>query len=339
MGNFRSDMPHVKKTSTLWWSVFTAALAILPSAMVPAVALARAGGGQGYGGGGGGGFDGGDGGDGFWGLWPLLFLGHGSWGGLVTLFIILYIIRQARRGKLGGGWGQLGSMMGGWGNWGGGSMMGSLGDVLDPSPPAPGWHAGQSEPPRAVTTGQSAADGIAAIKAKDPNFDERAFLDRAQTTFFKVQQAWAARNQDLARDCVSDALYERHKMQTDQLIANHQIDVLENIVIGNAHIMSATPGNAFDSIVVAFTASMTDYTVDENTRQVVSGNQYRQTFTEFWTFIRRADAKSSADATALAAACASCGAPLKLVNGKCEYCGAYARTTAADWVVDTIEQP
>ncbi|HXW77811.1 MAG TPA: Tim44-like domain-containing protein, partial [Candidatus Eremiobacteraceae bacterium] len=180
--------------------------------------------------------------------------------------------------------------------------------------------------------------GLAAIKAKDPGFDEAAFLDRAQTSFFKVQQAWTQRNQDMARDCMSDALYERHKMQTDQLIANHQIDVLENIVIGHARVVKAATGSSYDSITVAFTASMTDYTIDEQTKKVVGGNQFQQTFTEYWTFIRRADAKTVAGQTTLASTCASCGAPLTLKDGKCSYCGAYARTSSSDWVVDTIEQ-
>src|SRR5690348_18290452 len=74
-----------------------AAFIALPFLVVPAIALARAGGGQGYGGGGGGGDFGGDGGDGRWGWWPLLFLGHGSWGGLIALFIVLYVFRQMRR--------------------------------------------------------------------------------------------------------------------------------------------------------------------------------------------------------------------------------------------------
>jgi inner membrane protein import complex subunit Tim44-like protein len=309
------DMPHSRKTR-LWAVAAVAAVGLID----PAIALARAGGGQNYGGsgGGGGGFGGGGG---LWGLWPLLFLGHGSgFGGLVTFLIILYVFQQLRRRSGSGG---------------------VLGDILDGgSPPSPGMPAGQVlDVPAQHYNPNTAADGIAAIKAKDANFDEKAFLDRAQTSFFKVQQAWAARNQDLARDSMSGALYERHKMQTDQLIANHQIDILENIVIGNAHIISASAGTAFDSIVVAFTASMTDYTVDEKTRQTVSGNQFRQTFTEFWTFIRRADAKTTTGQTALSPTCASCGAPLKLTDGKCDYCGAYARTTSADWVVDTIEQP
>ena len=66
--------------------------------------------------------------------------------------------------------------------------------------------------------------------------------------------------------------------------------------------------------------------------------QFQQTFTEFWTFIRRSDAKSTAGQTTLNPTCASCGAPLTIKDGKCAYCGAFARTSSSDWVVDTIEQ-
>jgi hypothetical protein len=315
-------------TVMFWTRLWIASATLGPALLIPAAALARAGGGQNYGGGGGGGGFGDDsGGDGLWSLWPLLFLGHGSgFGGLLTFLIILYVFRKLRsRGS--GGWS-------------------SMTDVADYSPPvAPGSLGGGYTIPTPVAAARPAfdanavADGIAALKKLDPNFDERAFLDRAQTSFFKVQQAWAARNQDLARDCLSDALYERHKMQTDQLVANHQVDVLENIVIGNARIVKVEAGTAFDSITVAFTASMTDYTIDEATKKVVGGNQFQQTFTEYWTFIRRSDAKSTAGQTTLNATCSSCGAPLQLKDGKCAYCGAFARTSSSDWVVDTIEQP
>jgi hypothetical protein len=311
----------MKMTGIRWSRVAAVVLPVAALLLVPAIALARAGGGQNFGGGddsGGGGDD--FGGSGMWFLLPWLLSGHNGWGGIVAFFVILYVFRKLRSSNSG---------------WGGAS------DILDGGPPvSPGMPVGQMPAmPVQRFDADSIATGIAGIKQKDPNFDERAFLDRAQTSFFKVQQAWAARNQDIARDCLSDALYERHKMQTDQLIANHQVDMLENIVIGNARIVQVSPGHAFDSITVAFTASMTDYTIDEQTKKIVGGTQAQQTFTEFWTFIRRGDAKSTAGQTTLSSTCASCGAPLSIANGKCSYCGAYARTSSSDWVVDTIEQP
>jgi len=289
----------------------------------PLAALARAGGGQHYGGGShGGGYGGGYGG-GLWSLWPLLFLGHGfGFGGLVFIIILFYLYQQSqRRGD---------------GNWTSVSRWSPTLDagVTDDDARGP---IVTSAPAKPVDQNAIAA-GIAVIKARDSNFDEQAFIDRANTAFFKLQQAWTARNQDLARDVMSEALYERHKMQTDQLLANHQIDLLQNIVIGHSRIVAVTAAAPYDSIIVAFDASMTDYTIDENTKQVVDGDQYQKTFTERWTFIRRADAKTVAGQTQLANSCPSCGAPLSLKDGKCAYCGAYLRSSSSDWVVDTIEQ-
>ncbi|MBV8669833.1 MAG: TIM44-like domain-containing protein [Candidatus Eremiobacteraeota bacterium] len=318
----------------------TALVAVAPLILTlgePLAAWARAGGGQGYGGGGGGGFSGGSGG-GLWGLWPLLFFGHGGFSTIIVLIVLYYLYQRYTQRQAA----QLGDMAGGGldaqdvrrlarqGSW---SPTLDAG-VTDDDASGQIW-VGQTS---AKVDPNAIATGLAAIKARDPNFDQAAFLDRAQTAFFKLQQAWQARNQDLARDVMSDALYERHKMQTDQLIANHQIDMLENIVIGHAGIVGVNAATPYDSIVVAISATMTDYTIDENTKQVVSGNKFPQTFTERWTFIRRADAKSTAGSTQLASSCPSCGAPLSLQNGRCTYCGAPVRTSSSDWVVDSIEQ-
>lgn len=290
----------------------------------PVEALARAGGGQHFGGGhyGGGGYHGGGGygggGSGLFSLWPLFFFGHGSGFGFLIFLVVLYVIYQSM---------QQNRMRA--------PMTATMMEVADDT--AGASTAFPAEPIRHFDP-EARAQGIAAIKQHDPNFDERVFLDRAQTAFFKLQHAWAARNQDLARDVMSDALYERHKIQTDELIANHQVDVLENIVIGNARIVEAKAGDPFNSIAVAFTASMTDYTIDENTKQIVDGDRYPRTFTELWTFIRRAAAQTKAGETGLASTCPACGAPLKLTDGKCDFCGAPPRTTSSDWVVDTIEQ-
>ena len=89
---------------------------------------------------------------------------------------------------------------------------------------------------------------------------------------------------------------------------------------------------------MAFTASMSDYTIDETTKQIVDGQRVPTTFTEFWTFIRRADSKTAVGQTGLASTCPSCGAPLQLKDGRCAFCSAPVRTSSSEWVVDQIEQ-
>jgi predicted lipid-binding transport protein (Tim44 family) len=316
------------------WAARVVLFAGIAMALVePLEALARAGGGSHYGGGGGGGSHGGGGGyhggtsggyyggssGGLFSFWPLLFFGHGSGFWIIIVLVIIYYL-----------WNRAQSQAQAQGA--SATMVAPAGDYAQPVTKEFMDQPTRTVDPAAIATGE------AAIKQHDPGFDERSFLDRAQTAFFKIQQAWMARNQDLARDVMSDALYERHKMQTDQLIASHQIDMLENIVIGHAKVVDVKPGTPYDTIVVAFTASMTDYTIDENTKQIVDGERAPSTFTEFWTYIRRADAKTAVGQTGLAATCPSCGAPLKLTNGVCDFCSAPVRTSSSEWVVDQIEQ-
>ncbi|PZR60995.1 MAG: hypothetical protein DLM53_10100 [Candidatus Eremiobacter antarcticus] len=286
----------------------------------PAAALARAGGGQHFGGGAT--YSGGHGGGGLFSFWPLLLFGHGSgFGFLIFLLVVYYLYQQSQSRRA--------SVWPGAGSWS---------PSLDAGPQADETSTLDAGARTAAFDPQAVARGLESIKAHDANFDEHTFMDRAETAFFKLQQAWTARSQDLARDVMSAALYERHKMQTDQLIANRQIDVLQNIVIGHARIVDAAAATPYDSIVVSFDAAMADYTIDERTKRIVDGDTGQRQFTERWTFIRRADAKTVAGQTQLASTCPSCGAPLSLENGKCAYCGAFVRSTSSDWVVDSIEQ-
>jgi predicted lipid-binding transport protein (Tim44 family) len=313
-----------QKMNRSWVVVFGALLPWMTFlAVIPAAALARAGGGQNYGGTGSGGLSGDDDfGGGVFSLWPLLFLGHGTgFGTVIILFIIFSIYRRYMRST------QLDPMREAWSP----TLAGGVTNDDAKGPIA-------VQPRATAVDPEAIAAGIAAIKAHDPNFDETAFLGRAQTVFFKLQQAWQARNQDLARDCMTDALYERHKIQTDQLIANHQINMLDNIVIGHAKVVAVNAGRPYDSIVVSISASMIDYTIDENNKQIVNGSQVPKTFTETWTFIRRSDAQSTIGQMQLASTCPSCGAPLSLQNRKCTYCGAFVKTSSSDWVADSIEQ-
>src|ERR1700750_1596342 len=70
---------------------------------------------------------------------------------------------------------------------------------------------------------------LARLEKLDPAWDLDRIRHRVDEVFFKVQQAWMERNQDLAKDCMSSALYQKHKLQTDQLLAQKRKNVLENI--------------------------------------------------------------------------------------------------------------
>jgi hypothetical protein len=182
--------------------LFALGIATALLVLVPLEVLARGGGGGhgggagGHGGGfGGGGFGGGGGsygssygGGGFGGGFPwwLFFLGGGGGSIFFFLFIILALYSAYRRLNLG-------------------TPMTAVND-------GPAW-----SPVNAMT--HSVVDDEAALKEKDPNFNESVFMDRVQTTFFALQKGWMERNLEPVRVYMSDGLYHRWKIQVDAMIA------------------------------------------------------------------------------------------------------------------------
>ena len=289
----------------------TLALSIILTS--PLLAFARAGGGQGFGGGGGG-FGGGGGsfggGGGFGGgglLLPFLFFGGGGGGFFFFLFIVFALWQVYRRMS-----------------------------VRNPMQ-ASNW--GPAYAPMAQMRSTLTED-LAALQAKDPNFNQQMFLDRAQAAFFALQKAWMDRNLEPARVYMSDGIYHRWKTQIDAMIAAHKKNMLDNLVIGGVQIVKVQTDPNFDTITVRIDASAADYEVDDTTaNKVIYGSRQNQNFTEYWTFIRSGSARTKAGEGAEVTQCPNCGAPLSInESGVCSYCKATVTSGQFGWVLDNITQ-
>ena len=66
---------------------------------------------------------------------------------------------------------------------------------------------------------------LGSLRLKDPAWNEDAIRARIEQTFFHVQNAWMARDQNLARSFMSDRLFEKHKLQTDDMISQHKQNI------------------------------------------------------------------------------------------------------------------
>ena len=183
-------------------------------------------------------------------------------------------------------------------------------------------------------------EDLAALQAKDPNFNQQMFLDRAQAAFFALQKSWMDRNLEPARVYMSDGIYHRWKTQIDAMIAAHKKNMLDNLVIGGVHIVKVQTDPNFDTITVRIDASAADYEVDDTTaNKVIYGSRQSQNFTEYWTFIRSGVARTKAGEGAEVTQCPNCGAPLSInESGVCSYCKATVTSGQFGWVLDNITQ-
>lgn len=193
----------------------------------------------------------------------------------------------------------------------------------------------------AVTTRAALDQGIAEIKAHDPQFNEPDFLSDVNRAFFTIQQAWTERKPELSRQVMHDGIWQQHKFQIDQYLSQQKQNVLENLAIQNTRLVAADSDEAFDTITVRFFASCADYDIDlsNDKHKVVRGDKSISDWCEDWIFQRSSKATTKPNGGTMSKKCPNCGAPLDLdLAGVCKYCRAPVMSGEFDWVLTRIEQ-
>jgi hypothetical protein len=130
---------------------------------------------------------------------------------------------------------------------------------------------------------------LARLADANGTWQHEALQRRIKEVYVKVQKAWTARNQDLAKDSVSDQLYQRHKAQTDAMIRHHRQNILKNISLDNATVVGVADyaEDARDAFWVFIEGSMIDYTIDDRSGVVLKGDEQNpEHFHELWQFVR-----------------------------------------------------
>jgi predicted lipid-binding transport protein (Tim44 family) len=142
------------------------------------------------------------------------------------------------------------------------------------------------QPPPAGTDYDLEA-GLSHVRQMDPSFDEARFQDFCMDFFFKLQGAWTNRDISPVRNLLTPEMYGIFQADVDRLHADKQINRLENIAVRSVDITEAWQESGLDYITVRFYANLLDYTVEENTGEVMAGSKTDPVkFEEYWTFVR-----------------------------------------------------
>jgi hypothetical protein len=182
------------------------------------------------------------------------------------------------------------------------------------------------------------AEGIASLRAGDPAFAMDGFLDRVNTAFLALQDAWCKQNLDAGRAFLSPGAYFSWRAQLETLVAEGRRDVMENISVRAIQPVRIIHGRVFDDLTVRIDAAAADYEIDPQGK-IVFGDRTVRPFTEEWTFQRSVGVATVQKPGTLENTCPSCGAPVSLNQiGECRYCKAAVTSGKFDWVVSRIEQ-
>jgi len=178
------------------------------------------------------------------------------------------------------------------------------------------------------------------IRAHDPSFDEAHFLGRVRSAFTRIQDAWCTQNLDLARQFVSDSIYERFSLQLQEQKELGYRDRMDDLSIASCALAQAVSDGCYDTVTVRFSGTTRDYRVDLKGGQALGGGQYLKDFEEYWTLLRRRGVQTRVgQAGLLEGHCPNCGAAIEMNQfANCQHCKALLRSGQYDWVLVEITQ-
>ncbi len=113
--------------------------------------------------------------------------------------------------------------------------------------------------------------------------------DRARECFYPVQDSWRNGDVSQSRRYVSDVLYERHRLQLEEMKRRRRANRIEDLVLTDVRLVRlrrATNGSV-DRFAVRIQASARDWVSDLRRGVVVGGDpDSNRPFTEYWDFAR-----------------------------------------------------
>lgn len=107
----------------------------------------------------------------------------------------------------------------------------------------------------------------------DINWNYKDIQRDVEEAFYNVNTAWMEKNQDLAKEYMSNKIYEKHKSQTEWMEVKKEKNILEKIKL-----ISSLPvkiedfeGTDNDYMWIHIEAKAIDYVINEETLDIVSG--------------------------------------------------------------------
>ena len=194
--------------------------------------------------------------------------------------------------------------------------------------------------PGATRTAQSRLTPIESYTALDPNFSPEDFKEWLQNLYIKMQDCCMKRDVEPIRPYFADALWQQFDRQMKLLKEMHRTNRIERIAVLNVNLRGFYQDKGEDVIVAELYARITDYTVDDQTGNVILGSKTQEKFMTYEYSLSRPTGKRTEayHEGVTDRHCPNCGAPLSVNESiKCPYCDSVLTFSDHDWTVYAIK--
>ncbi|MEA4896170.1 MAG: zinc-ribbon domain-containing transport protein [Oscillospiraceae bacterium] len=201
-----------------------------------------------------------------------------------------------------------------------------------------------SEGAASQTAAYPALMPIRSLIDSDPNFSEAAMKEKIGNLYVRMQAAWQAKEFDVMRPYMTDALYSQFKLQLDELIRSECTNHVERIAVMETELLGWRSEETVDAVVVRLQTRIIDYISNDRTGKLISGSRTAEKFMTYeWTLVRSKGMKTPGSSDkgnedAVTIHCPSCGAPVEInQSAKCPYCDSVLNAVSYDWVISEIK--
>ncbi len=196
-----------------------------------------------------------------------------------------------------------------------------------------------NRPQGAALTPSSKLKPIDEYKKLDPNFDENEFMQRLSNIYIQMQNGWTKKNIEELRPYITDIFYNQADRQLDAYRKSNKTNYVEDIAVLGAQIRGYYQENNNDHMIVLIRTRIKDYTVDDNTGELVAGSKDKEKFMTYeWDMVRASGAQTSKETGTRTITCPNCGAAINInQSARCPYCQSIIQVEAHDWALTGIK--
>ena len=196
--------------------------------------------------------------------------------------------------------------------------------------------------PKASGAAETAANTLKPMNSYlelDPEFNEAEFKEKLSNLYIQMQQCWHEKNIESLKPYFTDAFYNQCDRQLDMKRKQNQTSYTERIAVLEVVARGYYQESGMDHIVVRLKARIVDYTLDDNTGKVVSGDRNAEKFMTYeWDLCRKSGVITAKRDEMRTVTCPSCGAPVSInQSAKCPYCGTVITVDNEDWALNGIK--
>lgn len=173
----------------------------------------------------------------------------------------------------------------------------------------------------------------------DPGFDAAAMQERIANLYVQMQHCWQDKDISSLRPYFTDALFTQMDRQLDGLKQRGLTNRVERIAVLGVTLRGFYRQAEEDHIVAEVRTRIVDYTVNDETQALISGDRTKEKFMTYeWDLSRQSGRTTEEKAEMEDIHCPNCGAPVAInTTAKCPYCDSVITLSAHDWALCSIK--